>query len=249
MPVKKKQSSLGIVAFILSLLGPLAIVGLILGIVDTVKDKSKKDNHGLSIAAIIISAIACLFWLMIFVAALLPDTYNDNIETTTRRIEITTEAEKTTEKPTETTTEKAIKELSVDEYGDYVSGIVKEFAEENNLAIVKTETGIPYLNFYLTPYKVVDGKNVPDYVDEDKAKELYEKAKNLILENFTDCYSTKYRYSIVGIFIGNCEKDFSFTVPLMYFANLQFDVEDYQNGKEDYWIIDYYYDTFWENKP
>ena len=78
---------------------------------------------------------------------------------------------------------------------------------------------------------------------------MSEKAKALILDNFTDCYTTKYRYSYIGIFIGNCEKGYK--IPLMYFANLQLNVEYYQQGEDEsnYWQMDFYYDTFWENKP
>lgn len=53
---KKKQSGLAIAAFILSFFGPLALVGLIMGIVDLVK-KDDTKKHGFAIAAIIISGL------------------------------------------------------------------------------------------------------------------------------------------------------------------------------------------------
>ncbi len=56
-PFKKKNSGLGIGAFILSFLGPLALIGIILAIIDLVKDKNKSYKHGLSIAALVIGAI------------------------------------------------------------------------------------------------------------------------------------------------------------------------------------------------
>lgn len=100
---KKKFSTLGIVAFVLSLLGPLAFIGLILGIVDIVKDKQKTYKHGLSIAAIVISAIVILF---IFLGS---GDSDDKPDTTTTKAEVTVTAEEKTEKPEEpeTTTEKA----------------------------------------------------------------------------------------------------------------------------------------------
>lgn len=55
-PIKKKNSGLGIASIILSFLGPLSLVGIILGIVDIKKDAQKKYKHGLSIAGIVIGA-------------------------------------------------------------------------------------------------------------------------------------------------------------------------------------------------
>lgn len=113
-PPSKKNSSLSIAALITSLLGPLSFIGLILGIVDIVKDKTKANKHGLSIAAIAISGI---FWLLVIIGSLIPDN-NTNTVSTTKEFVSTTESaserekpttetttEITTEKPTETTTE------------------------------------------------------------------------------------------------------------------------------------------------
>ncbi len=64
-PQKKKHTGIGIVSFVLSFLGPLALVGLVLAIVDLVKDKTKQFKHGLSIAAIVISLFSlCIFSFM-----------------------------------------------------------------------------------------------------------------------------------------------------------------------------------------
>ena len=52
--IKKKNSGMGIAAFVLSFLGPIAIVGMTLGIIDMIKDKQKANKHGFSIAALVI---------------------------------------------------------------------------------------------------------------------------------------------------------------------------------------------------
>ncbi|WP_026493082.1 zinc ribbon domain-containing protein [Butyrivibrio sp. XPD2002] len=57
---KKKHSIIGIAAFILSFLGPLALIGVILAIIDLIKDKSKSHKHGLTIAALVIGG-----WMLI----------------------------------------------------------------------------------------------------------------------------------------------------------------------------------------
>ncbi|WP_026498921.1 zinc ribbon domain-containing protein [Butyrivibrio sp. WCD2001] len=62
VPKKKKHSALGIIAFVLSFLGPLALIGIILAIIDLVKDKDKSHKHGLTIAAIVIGCLMLLFW-------------------------------------------------------------------------------------------------------------------------------------------------------------------------------------------
>lgn len=102
---QKKNTPLGIAALVLSFLGPLAFIGLILGIVDIVKDKAKAFKHGLSIAAI---AISCLMLLFTFAGS---SDSNDKPDTTTTKAEVTVteddttkEAEITTEKASETTT-------------------------------------------------------------------------------------------------------------------------------------------------
>ena len=59
--VKKQSSTLSIVAFIFSFLCCLSFVGLILGIIDLIRN-DKRQNHGLSIAAIIISVL----WILLF---------------------------------------------------------------------------------------------------------------------------------------------------------------------------------------
>ncbi|MCR5801403.1 MAG: hypothetical protein K6G57_03625 [Lachnospiraceae bacterium] len=59
-PDKKKNSKLGIVAFVLSFLGYLAVVGIGVAIYDLVKDKAKEYKHTLSVAALIIGAIVVL---------------------------------------------------------------------------------------------------------------------------------------------------------------------------------------------
>ncbi|OON84884.1 hypothetical protein BXO88_15015 [Oribacterium sp. C9] len=56
-PLKKKSSLMGIFGFVLSFLGPLALIGIILAIIDLITDKQKHFKHGLSIAAIIIGSI------------------------------------------------------------------------------------------------------------------------------------------------------------------------------------------------
>lgn len=57
---KKKNSALSVFALILSLLGPLAIVGIVLAIIDIMLDMARNNSHkhGISIAAIIIGAIS-----------------------------------------------------------------------------------------------------------------------------------------------------------------------------------------------
>ena len=57
---KQKNSKLSIWAFVLSLLGCTSIVGLILGIIDMAQG-NKTQKHGLSIAAIVISALFIIF--------------------------------------------------------------------------------------------------------------------------------------------------------------------------------------------
>lgn len=57
---KKKHTGLAIAAFVLSFLGPLALIGLVMAIVDIAKDSKKEYKHGLAIAAIVISAIMLL---------------------------------------------------------------------------------------------------------------------------------------------------------------------------------------------
>ena len=56
-PIKKKNSGMGIAAFVLSFLGPIALVGIGLGIADLVKDKQKVNKHGFSIAALVIGCL------------------------------------------------------------------------------------------------------------------------------------------------------------------------------------------------
>ncbi|MBO4911500.1 MAG: DUF4352 domain-containing protein [Butyrivibrio sp.] len=55
--IKKKNSGMGIAAFVLSFLGPIAIVGMLLGIIDMIKDKQKANKHGFSIAALVIGCL------------------------------------------------------------------------------------------------------------------------------------------------------------------------------------------------
>ena len=62
-PIKKKHTGMGIAAFILSFLGPLSIIGLILGIIDLSKDRAKMHKHGLSVAAIVIGGLILLLSL------------------------------------------------------------------------------------------------------------------------------------------------------------------------------------------
>ncbi len=54
----KKHKTIAIVAFVLSFLGPLALIGIILAIVDINKDKQKYYKHAFSIAAIVIGILA-----------------------------------------------------------------------------------------------------------------------------------------------------------------------------------------------
>lgn len=105
-PPKKKYSSLGVIALVFSFLGPLALVGIILGVVDLIKDKTKTFKHGLSIVAIVISCV-----VLVFVFSSLGDSVHYEPENTTAKAEIsatqtdtTKQAENTTEKVSETTT-------------------------------------------------------------------------------------------------------------------------------------------------
>lgn len=102
---KKKNTPLGIVALILSFFGPLAFIGLILGVVDIAKDKQKEFKHGLSIAAIVIS---CLMLLYFFAG--LGDSNDKSDMTTTKAETILTEEDTT--KDTVVTTEIASNDSS-----------------------------------------------------------------------------------------------------------------------------------------
>lgn len=57
-PIKKKNSGLGIVALILAFIGPLALIGVILAVVDLIKDSKGNYKHGFAIAALIIGVLA-----------------------------------------------------------------------------------------------------------------------------------------------------------------------------------------------
>lgn len=117
---KKRFSGLSIAAFILSLLGPLAFIGIILGIISLVKaKKNNEQKKGLSIAAIIIGALV----LCVMVAAGgskddVPKEQNDfsqsttvdtaqyttQSEQTTNQVKTSTKVPETTAAPIETTT-------------------------------------------------------------------------------------------------------------------------------------------------
>lgn len=103
---KKKFTPLGIAAIILAFLGPLAFIGLVLGVVDIIKDKSKTFKHGLSIAAIVIS---CLTLLIFFSGLGGSDDTTDEITTVPEvmatETDTTNAVQTTTEKTIETTTE------------------------------------------------------------------------------------------------------------------------------------------------
>ena len=91
---KKKNSTLGIIALILSFLGP---IGAILGIVDLVKDKNRTYKHGLSIAAIVIGSLVCI-------AIASPSGNKENSKNTTE-IASETSSEETTSPETDTSSD------------------------------------------------------------------------------------------------------------------------------------------------
>ncbi len=74
VPVKKKNTGLGVAALILAFLGPLALIGVILAIVDIAKDKNKEHKHGLSIAAIV---IGCLIMIVVITPSKKSENKND----------------------------------------------------------------------------------------------------------------------------------------------------------------------------
>ena len=102
-PVPESNSNLGIVSFILTILGCTALIGLILAIVDlTTKDGKKKTFSKISIGI-------CAVWVLIFTINRVT-THNrhkkgsDYVVTTEATTELTTEL--TTEATTEATTER-----------------------------------------------------------------------------------------------------------------------------------------------
>lgn len=140
MEQKQKNSILGILALIFSVLGCTFLVGIILAILDLCKKDGQKKT--LSIIALVI----CGLW---FVAALAlggsdsqPTTESAKVETT----ESTTEA--TTEATTEVTTEAQTEEVTTEE------ATTEEVTEEMTLgqknALAKAKSYLDYMPFSYT---------------------------------------------------------------------------------------------------
>ncbi len=61
-PEKKKHTGLAKASFVLSFLGPLAVIGILLALLDLVRDRDRPHKHGLSAAAIIIGVLVLVLF-------------------------------------------------------------------------------------------------------------------------------------------------------------------------------------------
>lgn len=61
-PEKKKHTGLAKAGFVLSFLGPLAVIGILLALLDLVRDRDRSHKHGLSAAAIIIGVLVLVLF-------------------------------------------------------------------------------------------------------------------------------------------------------------------------------------------
>ena len=144
-----------------------------------------------------------------------------------------TEVDRSEQTKIETTTENKFKELDENEYVDYVANEIERFAEENNLVVLRLDSRAPYLNFHLTTVEKVNGKLRKKVVSLEEAQQLYDLTKIELVNNLSQYYSKwkshRYSYSIIGIFIEIPDKELLQTD----FVCVQFNVEDYQNGKDN----------------
>ena len=145
--------------------------------------------------------------------------------------------------------ENGYEQLSEQEYIKFVENTINRFAEENGLGVLHSDSRAPYLNFELTPVeKLENGKVRRRIITQDEAKNLYELAKSEITYNLSGCYCKRYHYGIISVFIGICSDETSAQNSYWSDINLisiQFDVEKYQKGDTDYWIMDTFNDLYW----
>lgn len=62
--------TLGIIGFVLSLLGPLTFVGLVLSIIATVQSRKAKTKNGIALAGIIIGALGTVIAILLIIAGI-----------------------------------------------------------------------------------------------------------------------------------------------------------------------------------
>lgn len=151
---KKKHSGLGIASFVLSFLGPLAFVGIILAIIDLLKDKAKTYKHGLTIAAIVIGVI------MLGIVGISSNDSNSTTEKTSV-VEEKTENDNSTIEDSEeegssedeSNTQEVVDEESVESTiskEDYIASCID--LDENYKTVARNPSDYTNQNFYFICY-------------------------------------------------------------------------------------------------
>lgn len=205
--IKKKNSGMGIAAFVLSFLGPIALVGIGLGIADLVKDKQKMNKHGFSIAALV---IGCLMLIGLY-------GMGDSTESSDNKIA----SNSVVEDIKEDTTDNKVVEANVKDATDITEEVeeVEEVVEEKKDTPDKLHIGDEFGNKTITGVVTYADLDYKDYNDvwsevESGYKAVYIKIKVTNISN-------KSNYVSVGDF--KC-----------YVDNVVTDAELISGGKEDY---------------